>query len=103
MKPFNSSKSNSCSKKIAILVPNPCNPDFRVIKHAELFAKNGHEVRIYCRWTYGLPKNETVNGVMYIRKPITIGGVVIDIISKLNFWRTFKKNHSLTKQNLDRG
>lgn len=82
-------------------MPNPCNPDYRVIKHAELFAKDGHEVRIYCRWAYGLPECEIVNGVTYIRKPITIIGFAIDIICKLMFWRNTKKKRCLTKKPQD--
>ncbi len=64
-------KQRTMGKKIAILLPNPCNPDYRVIKHAEFFARAGHEVRIYCRWSKGLPMVEVLNGVTYIRKPIT--------------------------------
>lgn len=58
-------------KRIAILVPNTCNPDYRVIKHAEFFTRAGYDVCIFCRWGNGLPMNETINGIRYIRKPIT--------------------------------
>ncbi len=56
--------------KIAILVPNTCNPDYRVIKQAELFARAGHEVRVFCRHAEGLPAIEQLGGVVYIRKGI---------------------------------
>lgn len=56
--------------RIAILVPNPCNPDYRIIKYAEIFNKRGYDVRVYCRWTPGLPSMEEINGILYIRSPI---------------------------------
>jgi hypothetical protein len=67
-------------KKIAILLPNPCNPDYRVIKHAEYFARNGYEVRVYCRWTEGLPHEQVINDVTYIRRCITAKGFAFSII-----------------------
>ncbi|MDQ7019102.1 MAG: hypothetical protein Q9M33_08040 [Robiginitomaculum sp.] len=54
-------------KKIAIVVPNPCNPDYRVIKQAETFAKQGHEVRIYATKSPVTPSYEEFNGVAYLR------------------------------------
>lgn len=58
--------------KIAILVPNACNPDYRVIKQAELFAASGHEVRVFCRHKRGLPRSEHLNGVNYVRRSIVL-------------------------------
>lgn len=57
-------------KRVAMIVPNPCSPDFRVMKQAETLAKAGYEVRVYCTWKRGLgvPKIETINGVEYYRK-----------------------------------
>lgn len=57
-------------KKVAILVPNPCDPDFRVIKQAEFFAAHGAEVRVFCRARAGSPRVETVNNVTYVRRPM---------------------------------
>lgn len=56
--------------KVAMIVPNPCNPDFRVVKQAEALARSGREVRIYCTRPRNsdLPERETINGVVYIRK-----------------------------------
>lgn len=64
-------------KKIAIIVPNDCNPDYRVIKQAELFSDYGHEVRVYCRYKRGLPKFEKINGVTYMRRSITLHAIFI--------------------------
>lgn len=63
-------------KKIAILVPNPCNPDYRIIKYAELFKKNGHDVRVYCGRSGALPEQESINGIVYIRKYIAPKSII---------------------------
>ena len=58
-------------KKVAMLVSNPCNPDYRVVKQAESLARNGYEVRVFCVWRRGLgaPVYEERNRVTYIRRP----------------------------------
>lgn len=60
----------SATTKIAMLVSNPCNPDFRVIKQAESLAAAGYEVRVFCTWKPGLgiPTHEVINGVTYVRR-----------------------------------
>ncbi len=55
-------------RKIAIVVPNPCNPDYRVIRQAETFARQGHEVRIYATKGPHTPGYEVFNGVTYFRE-----------------------------------
>lgn len=57
-------------KRIAMLVSNPCSPDYRVIKQAESLARAGYEVRVFCTWKPGLgiPTYEMVNGVTYVRR-----------------------------------
>jgi len=55
-------------KKIAIVVANPCNPDYRVIRQAETFAKAGHEVVLFSTKNAKTPHNEVFNGVLYIRE-----------------------------------
>lgn len=59
------------ASKVAIVVPNPCNPDYRVVKEAETLAKAGYEVRIFCTNTpkRDLPDWEVINGVGYVRRP----------------------------------
>ena len=54
--------------KIAHLVKNPCNPDWRVIKAAEQNAKiKNSKVQVFATQdNYSLP-NETVNNVKYER------------------------------------
>ncbi len=56
-------------KKVAMIVSNPCNPDYRVIKQAESLAKNGYEVRIYAlkKAAHNVPTHEKINGVVYFR------------------------------------
>ncbi|MEZ5775107.1 MAG: glycosyltransferase [Hyphomicrobiaceae bacterium] len=56
--------------RIAMIVSNPCNPDYRVIKEAESLVRHGHEVRIFCTARKGVPDEETVNGVSYQRIPL---------------------------------
>jgi glycogen(starch) synthase len=53
-----------------MLVSNPCNPDYRVIKQAQSLANAGYEVRVFCVWKPGLdaPVFERVNGVTYVRR-----------------------------------
>ena len=53
--------------KIAILVPNPCNPDYRVIRQAETLVAAGYEVRLYATKNAQTPPYEQFNGVQYIR------------------------------------
>lgn len=57
------------AKKIAMLVSNPCDPDYRVHKEAESLVQAGFEVRVYCTWRpkLGIPVFETLNGVTYVR------------------------------------
>ncbi len=64
--------------KVAIIVPNPCNPDYRVVKQAETLAKAGYEVRIFCTNTPKgeLPDWEEINGVGYVRRPWTAFGAL---------------------------
>ena len=52
-----------------MMVSNPCNPDYRVVKEAESLAAAGYEVRVFCTWKpkLGLPMRETINGVTYER------------------------------------
>lgn len=59
--------------KIAMLVGNPCFPDYRVIKEAESMAEEGHHVRIYCTTKPGVPIYEVVSGVEYMRTPFALG------------------------------
>jgi hypothetical protein len=56
--------------KVAIVVPNPCDPDYRVVKQAETLAKAGYAVRVFCTKPYGsnLPNQERINGVEYVRR-----------------------------------
>ena len=56
-------------KRVAMIVSNPCDPDYRVIKEAESLAMAGYEVRVYCTWRpkLGIPVKETINGVTYVR------------------------------------
>ena len=54
-------------KKIAHLVKNSCNPDWRVIKAAEAGVKNGFKVRVLAMWENGVSPNETINDVEYTR------------------------------------
>ncbi len=56
--------------RIAMMVSNPCSPDFRVNKQAESLAKAGYEVRVFCTWKPGLgiPVHEIINGVTYVRR-----------------------------------
>jgi len=58
---------NGRRMKIAIVVPNPCNPDYRVIRQAESLAREGHEVRLYATKNTVTPSYEEFNGVKYIR------------------------------------
>ncbi len=53
--------------KIAVVVCNPCAPDYRVNKQAEFMASRGHHVRVFCRTKEGLPNHEIVHGVEYVR------------------------------------
>ena len=56
--------------RVAMLVSNPCSPDFRVNKQAESLANAGYDVRVFCTWKPGLgiPVRERINGVTYVRR-----------------------------------
>lgn len=53
--------------KIAMIVPNDCNPDWRVLKEAMTLNSNGNVVRVYCLSKSNLPAREMYNGVEIIR------------------------------------
>lgn len=55
--------------RVAMVVPNPCNPDYRVVKQAETLAAVGHKVCVFCTRPTGsdLPDTETINSVEYRR------------------------------------
>ncbi len=78
-------------KKIAIVVPNPCNPDYRVIRQAETLARQGHEVRIYATRNISTPAYEEFNGVAYLRERWNI---VFGFVSWIS--GAFKQEDSLT-------
>ncbi len=61
--------------RIAVLVPNQCNPDYRVIKQAEYFAQLGHDVRVFCQKSDETPSEEIINGVTYSRRPLKLNGI----------------------------
>lgn len=90
-------------KKIAFLLPNPCNPDFRVIKHAEAFAHAGYDVRLYCRWAEHLPYGEIINGVTYIREPISANLFLrnLTLHFKERFWFSKPNTEQLLHQARD--
>ncbi len=66
------------NKRVAMIVPNICNLDYRVVKEAEALASCGYEVRVYCIWKPGikLPIREELNGVTYIRREWNLVGLV---------------------------
>ncbi|SEC45117.1 Glycosyltransferase involved in cell wall bisynthesis [Rhodobacter sp. 24-YEA-8] len=53
--------------RVSMIVPNPCAPDFRVMKEAESLAAAGHEVCVFCVAMPGLPQDEVRAGVRYQR------------------------------------
>lgn len=55
--------------RVAMVVPNPCDPDYRVVKQAETLAAAGHMVRVFCTRPTGsdLPALECINAVEYRR------------------------------------
>ena len=55
--------------RIAMIVPNPCDPDYRVVKQAQTLVQAGYQVRVFCTRPSGsdLPSFEIVNGVEYTR------------------------------------
>lgn len=53
--------------RIAMVVPNPCAPDFRVQKQAETLASAGHEVCVFCTKGPELLNDEVRAGVRYQR------------------------------------
>lgn len=61
-----------------MVVPNMCNPDYRVMKQAEGLAQAGYEVRVYCTWKpgIGLPILEEINGVTYVRREWNLIGLL---------------------------
>lgn len=54
-------------KHIVALVNNPAVYDTRVIKQAETLAEAGYRVTVVCRRAPGIPDQERVNGVDYVR------------------------------------
>jgi glycosyltransferase involved in cell wall biosynthesis len=54
-------------KKVAHLVKNSCNPDWRVIKAAEAGINKGYDVTIFAMWENGVSPLEEINNVKYVR------------------------------------
>lgn len=48
-------------------VANPCTHDSRVLKESAALRDAGYKVRVYCSAAEGLPKQEVVNGIEFIR------------------------------------
>jgi len=59
-------------QRVAILVPNACDPDYRVIKQAEVLAAAGYDVRVFAVRKGQTEATELFNGVTYVRKPWNI-------------------------------
>ncbi|SFR64646.1 hypothetical protein SAMN04488002_3712 [Litoreibacter janthinus] len=61
-----------------MVVPNMCNPDYRVVKEAESLAAAGYEVRVFCTWKPGarVPVLEEFNGVTYVRREWNVVGLI---------------------------
>lgn len=53
--------------KVAHLVKNSCNPDWRVIKAAEAGVRKGYIVTIFAMWENGVNPVDSINGVNYVR------------------------------------
>lgn len=62
--------SSLSALKIAVIVPNVCDPDYRVVKQAEALARAGYEVRVYCGALQATdaPASEVLGGVQYERR-----------------------------------
>nr|WP_281249301.1 glycosyltransferase family 4 protein [Planktotalea frisia] len=64
--------------RVAMVVPNPCDPDYRVVKQAQTLATAGYQVKVYCTLPAGsnLPVSETINGVEYERIPFSPSAMI---------------------------
>lgn len=60
-------------KRVAMAVNNPATNDFRVVKTAEMVAKNGFDCHVVGIWKPGYELTEVVNGVTYHRVPLKNG------------------------------
>ncbi len=62
--------NTSAAPKVAIIVPNVCDPDYRVVKQAEALAQAGYKVRVFCGVLQPTeaPDSETLGGVEYERR-----------------------------------
>ena len=56
-------------RRVAMVVPNPCDPDFRVVKEAQTLASAGYDVTLFATRSKGsdLPDTEEMSGVRYKR------------------------------------
>lgn len=60
-------------KRVAMAVNNPATNDFRVVKTAEMVAKNGFDCHVVGVWKPGYQLCEVINGVTYHRVPLKNG------------------------------
>lgn len=67
--------------RVAVVVPNPCDPDYRVVKQAEYLARQGYEVRVFCTQAKGVPSFEEFNGVTYQRVEWHLGKAIRRLLS----------------------
>lgn len=65
-------------QRVAMVVPNPCDPDFRVVKEAETLVAAGYDVTLFVTRSKlsQLPDMECINGVTYKRSDWHVGAVV---------------------------
>ena len=75
-------KEDGTPKHVVMLVSNPCDPDYRVVKEAESLARIGYRVSVLCTWKPGLgiPTRAEINGVTYVRhewNPVKIVGALL--------------------------
>lgn len=69
--------------RIAMVVPNPCNPDYRVVKQSETLSAAGHQVCIFGTRppSSNLPYHETINSIEYRRIDWSARSAVIGLVT----------------------
>lgn len=100
MTPSASPSGGAVAQRIALVLPSTGEFDSRAQRLAETLAGRGHEVTILARWSPGVEREETREGVRIVRVPVaaadgaTLPRVVVRLVSRVRPIRVWLETRS---------
>lgn len=104
MTPSASPSGGAVAQRIALVLPSTGEFDSRAQRLAETLAGRGHEVTILARWSPGVEREETREGVRIVRVPVaaadgaTLPRVVVRLVSRVRPIRVWLETRSQGRQ-----